>query len=123
MLAVSDGHQLHELEVLALNAMAITGDGKLLAIGGLTGAIDVVDALSMRPLAQLSGNRGGVTAIGFDPSGTHLYSGGFDEVLRRWNVSRIKTVALSSISDVLATTASAPLSLTSVRQLNDSGVK
>jgi WD40 repeat protein len=103
---VADGHELHAAEVVAPDAMAITGDGKVLAVGGLTGQIELFDGLSMRQLARLPGNRGGTTVLGFNPSGTHLYSGGFDEVVRHWDVAKVAKVSFGSVPDLLAATAS-----------------
>ena len=111
-IAPADGHEVHSFETSVAQAIAISSDGKLLAVGGLTGTIDVLDTSSMRLLATLPGNRGGVSALGFDRTDAHLYSAGFDEVLRRWNVNAIRTVALGSVSDAVSNTEiSTPLSL------------
>ncbi len=59
----------------------------------------------MQQLTRLSANRGGTTVLGFDPSGSHLYSGGFDEILRRWDIATIARVAYGPTRDVLEATA------------------
>jgi hypothetical protein len=56
-LDVTDGYELHSVEILAANGMAITGGGKILAIGHLTGETELFDAFTMRQLARLPTHR------------------------------------------------------------------
>lgn len=107
-IAPVDGRELHAFETLAARAIAVSYDGKILAIGGLTGVIHVLDASNMQLLATLPGNRGGVNALGFDRTGARLYSGGFDEMLRRWDVNAINVAAFGSVSDVVSVAETLP---------------
>ncbi|MGR9193121.1 TIR domain-containing protein [Rhizobium leguminosarum] len=86
-------------------SLAVAPNGKVAAVGSLTGTIEIFDITSMESLARLSANQGGVNAMDFDPRGRYLYSGGFDEALRRWDIDSITSASFGKVDDVLASTA------------------
>jgi WD40 repeat protein/beta-lactamase regulating signal transducer with metallopeptidase domain len=81
-----------------LATVAISLDGKTLAIAGQDGAIHLWDAAIARPLATLPGHSGGVTSLVFGAGG-RLVSAGADERVTVWDLaskSSTRTVTCST---------------------------
>ncbi|MDA8047345.1 MAG: helix-turn-helix domain-containing protein [Actinomycetota bacterium] len=71
-------------------AVAVSPDGRLLAVGGTTGTVgvfDVTDPARPRRTATLTGFASTVYSLAFSPDGRLLAGGGADGSLREWTVS------------------------------------
>ena len=71
--------------------VAISPDGKLLAVAGQRGTLVLFDADSGKLLRRLEGHDpqvdgGGVNSVVFDPRGRWLFSGGDDSRIIRWSL-------------------------------------
>ena len=107
-LSLKDGRQVHAFVSPGIQAMAVSENGKFLAVAGLNGTVELLDVSTMQPVATLAGNRGGVSALGFDSAASRLYSAGGDEMLRSWNVTDIAIAAFGSVSEVTASSHGVP---------------
>jgi WD40 repeat protein len=72
---------------MPLYAVAVSPDGKSLALGCQDGGIHVHDLPTGRRLRVLDGHVGPVFSVVFSPDGASLLSGSSDQTLRRWNAS------------------------------------
>jgi hypothetical protein len=72
----------HDGDVLAL---AWSPDGRLLASGGVEGAVKVWDARTGALLHRCQGHRGRVSALAWSPDGALLASGSGDTLVRLWS--------------------------------------
>lgn len=70
----------------AVESMAFSQNGKLLASGDKNGVIKLWDLSSGREIKTLSKHSLGVSDISFSPSGNLLVSGGTDSSIKIWNV-------------------------------------
>jgi WD40 repeat protein/energy-coupling factor transporter ATP-binding protein EcfA2 len=73
----------------AVRALALSGDGQLLAVGGDDGAVLLFDLAhpGAAPRA-LAGDAEGVRALAFDPQRRALAAGGFGGSIRLWDLRR-----------------------------------
>jgi WD40 repeat protein len=69
-----------------LTCAAFSKDGTRLVVGGLTEA-RVYQFDNAKLIAKLPGQRGGVFAVAFHPSGTQVATGGFDGLVRIFDTS------------------------------------
>ncbi|MEZ5997327.1 MAG: AAA family ATPase [Hyphomonas sp.] len=90
----------------AIHGIAFSRDGQLLASGGgdymakiwrvadmvATGlGTDEVEAEPLDPVATLKGHSDSVFSVAFSPDGKRLASGGYDRVIRIWNLEPLET--------------------------------
>jgi WD40 repeat protein len=68
-------------------ALAVSGDGSLLASGGWDTTIRLWNADDGLPVRVLSGHSNRVSAVAFSPDGTLLVSGSDDRTLKLWRVA------------------------------------
>ena len=66
---------------------AFSSDGALLATSDASGAITIRSTRDWRILERLN-NPGGATTLAFGRDGTHLFSSGYDGVIRDWDLGR-----------------------------------
>ncbi len=78
-----DGHQFS----VALDALGLSPDGKLIALGSDMGAV-LLDAVTGRVVAVLNGHRGDVCSVAFSPDGQRLATGGRDTTIVVWDVAK-----------------------------------
>lgn len=69
-------------------ALAFSPDGSLFAVGNAKGSIVLRETDSGAPVREPWVHSGGVTALTFSPDGRHLYSGGSDSTILRWDLGR-----------------------------------
>ncbi len=86
----------------SVEAVALSRNGKWLAVGDLLGGLHVLDAETGRSLVSLAGHQGAIATVAFSPDSRRLYSGGADEVLRTWDVERMDRVLNAPLEQTLA---------------------
>ena len=96
-----------ELEVgpTPIIALAITGDGALLAAAGIRGSVGIVERATRLLARTLVGPGLPVWSVAFLPDNRTLVTGGTDRMVRRWNAlsgDHLGTVAMSGVEDPLA---------------------
>jgi WD40 repeat protein len=69
------------------NALAVSPDGRTLAVGRADGTIALLDAASGRSLATLTGHQLRVTLLAFTADQRTLASGGADGTVRLWSLA------------------------------------
>jgi RNA polymerase sigma factor (sigma-70 family) len=69
------------------NYMALSPDGRTLAVGGWDKTIRLLHVSSGKQVHRLEGHRGPVRALAFSPDGRLLASGGGDKAVRVWDVA------------------------------------
>jgi len=80
-------------DALNVSVVAFSGDGSLVASGGMAGGtptIIVRDAATGAVTAKLLGHEGAVTALAFSADKTKLISGSADKTARVWNLADAK---------------------------------
>ena len=83
--SIADGKPSQKQAIACfVRAMAMSPDGKLLAIGGDDDAVQLWDVASAKPQAKLVEHKDWVTAIAFSGDGKWLASGANDESLTLW---------------------------------------
>lgn len=70
-------------------SMAISPDGRLLAVGGADGTVMIWLLNSERPGALLQAHQGTVIALAFSPDSRSLATGGRDRLVRLWDLSAL----------------------------------
>jgi serine/threonine protein kinase/WD40 repeat protein/tetratricopeptide (TPR) repeat protein len=78
-------YQLQSRDVLCL---ALSGNGKRIAVGARDGSISLLDADSDTPPVVMKGQIREVNALAFQREGKLLASGGADALVRLWDVSK-----------------------------------
>jgi len=90
-------------------AIALSPDGRRVAIGCANGTIALHDVDTGVPLFTLRGHRGPVTSVAFSADGTQLVSGGNDKSIRLWIATRSHEVLIlrNELADVATLALSA----------------
>jgi cytochrome c len=68
-------------------ALAISGDGGLVAAAGIRGSVAIIDRAARKVEHTLVGPGLPVWSVAFMPDGRTLLTGGADRVIRRWNAA------------------------------------
>lgn len=76
----------------AITALAWSGDGKKIAVAGLSPQVNVYDADTGLSIAQCTGHKAGIYAVAFNPAGDRLATGGFDGHVRLYNAQSCELV-------------------------------
>jgi WD40 repeat protein len=85
---VASGQRRIELKCLdRVFRVAISPDGRLLACGGMDGAVWLWELPSGRLVTKLIGHRSWVQSIAFSPDGKRLVSGGLDTTALVWDLT------------------------------------
>lgn len=79
---------------MPVDAVAITPDGRTLAVGFADGKIQLWDFANRDLLGTLSGHAGDIAALAFVPSGRVLASGSGDSTVRLWDVSTLRELTV-----------------------------
>jgi WD40 repeat protein len=69
--------------------LAISPNGRYLAMAQETPAIQLWDVVAGREVGRLKGHEGGVVSLLFAPDGKHLFSGGTDTTALTWDLTQI----------------------------------
>jgi cytochrome c len=85
-------------------ALALSGDGKLIAAAGIRGSVAIIDRVARRLERTLVGPGLPVWSVAFFPDGRTLLSGGADRTIRRWDA-----VTGDPIGNVITGTPEDPL--------------
>jgi len=80
------------LGALAVQQIAYSPGGKLLAVAGCAG-VRLYHGEDLREQGALAGHAGPVTCLAFDQDGTRLATGGDDRTVRLWDVPNRKQIA------------------------------
>ncbi len=78
----------------APRGIALSADGKQMAIGEETGKIKIYDVASGQVSKTLQGHTGPVTGVSFSADGTQLVSGSQDKTCRLWNIAEQKELGV-----------------------------
>jgi cytochrome c len=92
-------------------ALAISGDGKLIAAAGIRGSVTIVEREQRRIARTLVGPGLPVWSVAFFPDNKTLLTGGADRMVRRWDASTgepIGAVNVGAPEDPLAAYAGDP---------------
>ena len=73
------------VDEIPLASLALSPDGRLIAVAGLNGGVAVIERASGRITARLTGPGLPVWSLAFDRDNRTLYTGGADRVIRRWD--------------------------------------
>lgn len=76
------------------NTLALTLDGKMLAVATTDGVIHLLDPSTGKTLRKLKGHTWWVNGLCFSPDGKLLYSGSWDKTVRRWDAATGKELRL-----------------------------
>ena len=80
-------------------AVAVTGDGSLIAIGDSDGKITLHDGHTGEHIADMLGHRGVIYSLDFSPDDSRLASASRDRTCRLWHVGRRETVLVLDAHD------------------------
>jgi hypothetical protein len=88
--------------------LALSPNGRTIAVGGEDGQIDLYDAINGKALAQFQGHGAGVHCLEFSPDGKFLVSGSADTTALVWDVTRYAAPAGKTPASSPASGATAP---------------
>jgi WD40 repeat protein len=70
-------------------AMALSPDGRSLALEGDNGGVDIWEIASRKTRYHLAGHQGGIVAMAFSPDGLKLATAGEDETVLVWAIDEV----------------------------------
>lgn len=70
--------------------VALSRDGKLLAVGEEEGAVKIYELATGKKRGQLKGHQGRVTTVAFSPDGEMLFTGSDDTTVLGWDLTRLR---------------------------------
>jgi len=92
-----------------ITSLAISPDGRIAAIGTSIASmlvdpdyqakIILIDPLNLQIISTLEGHKGMVSTLAFSPDGKILASGGFDQIIRFWNLESGSLIGQVSVAD------------------------
>ncbi len=89
------------------SALALSPDGRWLAVGAREGVVDVWELRPARRSASFSGHTGSIASLAFTPDGQRLVSGGADGAVKLWNLrDRIEASTFGQGAPVLSVAVS-----------------
>ena len=89
------------------SAVALSQDGRWLAVGAREGVVDVWELRPPRKFASFSGHTGPVASLAFTPDGNRLVSGAADGAVKLWNLrDRMEASTFGQGSPVLSVAVS-----------------
>jgi hypothetical protein len=74
---------------IPLMVLAYSPDGAVLAAGGNTGDVTLVDVATAKEIGKFRGHRGPVQALSFSADGRMLASGGYDATVVVWDAASV----------------------------------
>lgn len=86
-------------------ALAVSGDGALIAAAGIKGSVAIVEARTRKVAHTLVGPGLPVWSVAFFPDNRTLLTGGADRMIRRWNAANgeaLDSVVTAAAADPLA---------------------
>src|SRR5262249_18783361 len=86
-------------------AVAISGDGRLIAAAGIRGSVAIIDRAARKLARTLVGPELPAEAAAFSPDACPVLTGGTDRIIRRWNAvtgEPIGNVVMGAPEDPLA---------------------
>jgi WD40 repeat protein len=86
--AMPDNRALHTIDAGSpVRALAMSPDGKTLAVGGDSDSVQLFEMASGKPTVKLAGHKDWVLCLAFSPDGKQLVSGGYDEHMILWDLA------------------------------------
>lgn len=103
----SEGAQRGAVEAatVPIIALAVSGDGSLVAASSVRGAVAIIERASGKLLRTLVGPGLPAWSVAFLPDGTTVLTGGSDRLIRRWNATtgaHLGEVPITDAADPLA---------------------
>jgi cytochrome c len=88
VLLSANGTSLRRIEVqdMPITSLALSADGRLVAVAGLRGSVRILDRATSREVSTLVGPGLPVWSLAFHPDGRTILTGGADRMLRKWDV-------------------------------------
>ncbi len=84
------GVTVFQHRIPGLSSLAMSPNGRWLATAAIDGNVSLRDPDSGDKVISFSAHRGPVNVIGFSADNKFLFSGGFDETVRLWNVNEVE---------------------------------
>ncbi|WP_339911388.1 WD40 repeat domain-containing protein [Symmachiella dynata] len=99
---IGDEEPLHIFEglypltgtIVEADTLAISANGKLLAIGGGDGLVHLFDFENNELLHSIEANEAGIVSVAFSQDGKRLVSSGYDGLVKTWNTETAEPLAV-----------------------------
>jgi hypothetical protein len=80
-------------------SLAISPDGRVIAIGENDGSASVWDLATGRPVMMLRGHTAAVIGVAFSPDGKRLFTRSLDATVRQWDTATGKMLSILQLSE------------------------